>query len=100
MYIHTCVCICIPPPSLSTCVSGFDFCNSQCSFFPSVVRVMFMCAVRCSVFQCVAVYRTLVAVGGVLQCVAVCCSVLKCGTVRCNVLRCIALSWLLEVQLQ
>ena len=41
-------------------------------------------AVCCSVLQCVAVCC------GVLWCVAVCCSVLRCGVVCCSVLQCVA----------
>jgi len=39
-----------------------------------------ICAVCCSVLQCVAVCCS------VLQCVAVCCSVLQCAAVCCSVL--------------
>jgi len=42
-----------------------------------------VCAVCCSVLQCVAVCCS------VVQCVAVCCSVLQCVAVCCSVLRCL-----------
>ena len=43
-----------------------------------------LCAVRCSVLQCVAVCYS------ALPCVAVCCSVLQCAAVYCSVLHCVA----------
>jgi len=57
-------------------------------------RRLEMCAVCCSVLQCVTVcYSVLQCVTvwySVLQCVAVCCSALQCVAVCCSALQCVA----------
>ena len=58
--------------------------NPNCTFLPDtgMLQCVAMC---CSVLQCVAVSCN------VLQCLAMCCSVLQCVAVCCNVLQCVAM---------
>ena len=76
------------------CIEGVGKCVLQCV------------AMFCNVLQCVAVCVLLVVLRiylylcviqvsgnisrGVLQCVAVCCSVLQCAAICCSVLQCVA----------
>jgi len=62
---------------------------------PKEAGANFEAMMRCSVLQYVAVCcseeaRTFPESSGVLQCVAVCCSVLQCVAACCNALQCFA----------
>ena len=63
--------------------------------YGSISNGLLQCvAVYCSVLQCIAaccsVLQRAAVCGSVLKCVAVCCSVLQCVAVCCSVLQCVA----------
>ena len=69
------------PLGLESCVTRAVYSRDPCPLCAAQEGVLQRVAVHCSVLQCAAVCYS------VLQCVAVCCSVLQCVAVCCGMLR-------------
>jgi len=94
-YSHLCHLLHTSPPPCETCRMHMHTVLSAVSPFLVMIRRT-QCVTVCCVHpcrfcgRCGRGFRERGCVMGVLQCVAVCCSVLQCVAVRCSVLHCVA----------